>query len=375
MKELRETYFSIQATLFPVLEDEKIEISGKIKEFVELIETVKPARFLNSLLFWTGLGRPMKNREAIIRALMLKHVYNLPTTKVLIETLKSSLSLCRLCGWDSTHQVPSEATFSRTFKILAETQLLSVMHEAVVRENYTDKLVGHASTDSTEIIGREKVCRIVEKKPKIKKKRGRKSRAEREAMTAEEIAAEIAEVSTSRLELQPKRSLEENLADLPQGCDWGCKRNSKGKTERWCGYKLHITAGDGDVPLSAVLTSASLHDSQVAVPMMQMTSQRVTYFYDLMDAAYDAAKVKEASKQMGHIPIIDPNPRRGTTLPLEPAKERRYDERTSVERVNSNLKDNYGGRNVRVKGHWKVLCHLMFGILAITVKQLFNMLV
>jgi len=370
MKELREVYFSIQMTLFPMLEEENIEISGKIKEFLELIETVKPARFLNNQLYWSGLGRPMKGREAIIRALMLKYVYNLPTTKLLIETLKNSLSLCRLCGWDSLCQVPSEATFSRTFKVLAETQLISAMHETVVKEHYTDKIVGHASTDSTEIIGREKACRIVEKKPEIKKKRGRKSKAEKEAVSAQEIA----EVTTTRLDVQPQRSLEENLADLPQGCDWGCKRNSKGKIERWCGYKLHITAGDGDVPLSAVLTSASLHDSQVAVPMMQMTGQRVQYFYDLMDAAYDAAKIKDTSKQLGHVPIIDPNPRRGEIIPLEPAKARRYDERTSVERVNSNLKDNYGGRNVRVKGHWKVLCHLMFGILAITVKQLFNML-
>jgi len=47
-----------------VLEEEKIEKSGKIKEFVELIEAVKPARFLNNLLFWTGLGRPMKYRAA-----------------------------------------------------------------------------------------------------------------------------------------------------------------------------------------------------------------------------------------------------------------------------------------------------------------------
>ena len=94
-----------------------------------------------------------------------------------------------------------------------------------------------------------------------------------------------------------------------------------------------------------------------------------------MDAAYDAGKIKEASKMLGHVPIIDPNPRRGEVIPLEPAMEKRYNERTSVERINSNLKDNYGDRNVRVKGHWKVLCHLMFGILAITVKQLFNMLV
>ena len=31
--------------------------------------------------------------------------------------------------------------------------------------------------------------------------------------------------------------------------------------------------------------------------------------------------------------------------------------------------------HVRVKGHWKVLCHPMFGVIAIAVKQLFNMIV
>ena len=55
-------------------------------------------------------------------------------------------------------------------------------------------------------------------------------------------------------------------------------------------------------------------------------------------------------------------------------KEKRYNERSGVERINSNLKDNYGGRNIRVKGYLKLLCHLMFGILAITVKQLYNIL-
>jgi len=60
MKELREAYFSIQKMFFPVLEEEKIEISGKTMAFAELLETVKPARFPNSLLFPTGLGRQMK---------------------------------------------------------------------------------------------------------------------------------------------------------------------------------------------------------------------------------------------------------------------------------------------------------------------------
>jgi hypothetical protein len=59
---------------------------------------------------------------------------------------------------------------------------------------------------------------------------------------------------------------------------------------------------------------------------------------------------------------------------MEPAKALRFRERASAERVNSNLKDNYGGRFVRVRGAAKVMAHLMFGIIALTAKQLFNML-
>jgi len=44
-----------------------------------------------------------------------------------------------------------------------------------------------------------------------------------------------------------------------------------------------------------------------------------------------------------------------------------------VERVNSALKDSYGGRHVRVRGHLKVACHLMFGVLALTVHRLMRL--
>lgn len=185
---------------------------------------------------------------------------------------------------------------------------------------------------------------------------------------------EIAKVKTRRLELQPNRSLEDNLVDLPQGCDWGGKKNSKGKTEYWCGYKLHLSLADGGVPLAAILTSASPHDSQVAIPLMQTTSERATVLYNLADSAYDAPEIKVFSKALGRVPIIDPNKRRGEAIEFTPAEKVRYRERSTVERGNSDLKDNYGARHIRVKGHEKVYTHLMFGVIAITVKQLFNML-
>ena len=103
-----------------------------------------------------------------------------------------------------------------------------------------------------------------------------------------------------------------------------------------------------------------------------------------MDAAYDAAEIRAHSESLGHVPIIDVNPRRDADRKRElkqeaqarrtaghvDAKEVRYRERSTVERVNGRLKDEFGARQVRVRGHSKVLCHLMFGVLALTVDQL-----
>jgi hypothetical protein len=188
----------------------------------------------------------------------------------------------------------------------------------------------------------------------------------------------------TRLQRQRRMSLEAMLEELPRLCDWGTKKNSQGSEEHWRGYKLHLDIADGQIPISAVLTSASLHDSQVAIPLATMTTQRVTYLYALMDSAYDADHIHQQSRSLGHVPIIDPHPRRGrATEPFSPsavpqltwAQQQRYYERTMVERVNARLKDEFGGRTIRVRGAAKVMTHLMFGVLALTADQILRMVV
>jgi hypothetical protein len=49
------------------------------------------------------------------------------------------------------------------------------------------------------------------------------------------------------------------LKGLPLGCNVGTKKNSKGYKETWIGYKLHLDVADGQIPISCILTSASLH--------------------------------------------------------------------------------------------------------------------
>ncbi len=41
-----------------------------------------------------------------------------------------------------------------------------------------------------------------------------------------------------------------------------------------------------------------------------------------------------------------------------------------MEKLNGRLKDELGGKMVRVRGHAKVMTHLMFGIIALTANQL-----
>jgi hypothetical protein len=52
------------------------------------------------------------------------------------------------------------------------------------------------------------------------------------------------------------------------------------------------------------------------------------------------------------------------------AEDVRYNERSAAERVNGGLKDDLGRRYVRVRGHAKVFCHLMFGVLALAIDHL-----
>jgi len=340
---------SIQAWLFPVLSDELGELDAKHKEFVTVCEICAPGMHMRNYA-WIGNGCPPKSRLALFKAFVAKAVWDFPTTSVLIDAVRHRPTLRRLCGWETLAEVPSEATFSRAFTAFAEDELPQRIHEAMITLRYGRKIAGHISRDATAIHARE---RAAKKKPK----------SEDEGVP-----------KPSRLSRQLEGSLEENLADLPRPCDWGTKKNSKGKRETWRGYKLNLDVIDGDIPLSWILTSASMHDSQAAIPLAQMSAARVTSLYDLADAAYDAGEIREMSARLGHVALIDHNPRRGEKREFAPAEAVRYRERSAVERVNSHLHDNHGGRHVRVRGAAKVAAHLSFGLLVIAAEQLLNLL-
>ncbi len=375
-KTLSAYWQSLQAELFPALEEELGPLSERHRELVTVLELARVEAFVKD---WPGLvGRPRKDRAALARSFIAKVVFNIAQTNMLIERLKLDKALRRLCGWTRVGAVPHESTFSRAFAEFAASELPSRLHEAVIAKNQGGRLVGHISRDSTAIEARESCPKKPKPEPRPKRKRGRPKKGEERPKPDQE---------RRRLERQGEMSLREMLTDLPRACTTGVKQNAKGYRTHWIGYKLHLDVADGDIPISAILTSASLHDSQAAIPMATITAGRVTNFYDLMDSAYDAPEIKEHSRELGHVPLIDPHPRtaagkeeiqaeasRQKRIGLRTAEHIRYQERTAAERVNSNLKDNFAGRMIRLRGHDKIYCHLMFGIVALSAIQIMRLI-
>ena len=359
MFDLTTIFHGLQRQLFPALEEELGPLTALDQQFCEVISLTDLGRFTVAYE-GCGEGRPPCRRLWLAHAFIAKHVSQFPTTGALIEALKTRPTLRRLCGWESPDDVPSEPTFSRAFAEFAADQLPQRIHEHMVTIHAGPKLVGHVSRDATAIEAPERPAPKPAATPKPPRKRGRPRKGE-----------ERPAPPPKRLELQLARPLTENLADLPTRCDVGCTRNGKGHQESWIGYKLHLDTVDGDFPVRAVLTSASVHESQVAIPLAQMTAARVTSLYDLMDSAYDAPQIHAFSQSLGHVPIMDPNPRGGEKIPFAPAQAQRFKQRSASERVNSLLKERYGGRWVRVRGAAKVMCPLMFGLVALTATALF----
>lgn len=373
MNSLRELFApcwgSIQAMLFPMLEKELGPLTEKQQQLVQTLEIIRIESWMP--LHFREPGRPLKDRVAIARAFVAKAVYDMPTTRVLLDRLATDVSLRRICGWERKSDVPSESVFSRAFAEFADTQLTQRVHEALIRKTHQDRLVGHISRDSTAIEAREKPVKKDQPLAVPERKRGRPKKGEERPKPL------------TRLQRQRAMSKSEMLKDLPTLCDVGTKKNSKGYKETWTGYKLHIDVADGQIPISCILTSASVHDSQAAIPLATLSAERTTNLYDLMDAAYDAEDIRQHSRSLGHVPLIDVNPRsQAQQQELEAEAQRlkrigcqrpedvRYNERTASERVNGRLKDEFGGRHVRVRGDVKVMCHCMFGILALTADQL-----
>jgi hypothetical protein len=116
----------------------------------------------------------------------------------------------------------------------------------------------------------------------------------------------------------------------------------------------------------------------------------VNYLYDLQDAGYDADIIREFSTKLGHLPIIDINPKNSKELKAKielkehesktfkylnqhlNCDKEHYNQRSMSERVTKYLKDDFGCNTIYYQGATKVASVLAFGILSICISSEFK---
>lgn len=363
---------NLESSLFPQLTEQLGNLSPKEQKLIKILDFAEIEKYVCT----TSKTNPPKDREQIARAFIAKSVYNFQTTRDLIDRLHVDRTLRILCGWRYKNFIPSESKFSRTFKELSDLNIAQKAHEQFVKEYLSEMTFFYNATDATVIPLREKPVKV-EKKEKSKHKRGRPKKGE----TREPIKPTILK---QQREMQ---TVKEMLTLVSRDCGVGVKQNAKGNRETTIGGKLHISAVDGDIPITAFYSGANVHDSSVALPLIQETSKRVSYMYDLQDAGYDADIIREFSIKHNHKPLIDINPKNSKELKEKielieheqkmfkylnqylNSDEKHYNQRSMVERVNSYLKDSFGCNKIYYQGADKVASVLAFGILSVCIHQ------
>lgn len=288
---------NLEKTLFPLLKEELRleELSTKESKLIKILDF---AEIEQNITVVTITNTP-NDRKEIARAFIAKSVYNIQTTRELIDRLHIDRTLRILCGWRYPNHIPSESKFSRVFKELSDLKIAEKTHEKFVQEYLSEKIFFYNATDATKIPLRQKAIKKEKVEVKPKYKRGRPKKGEVREPIKPTILQKQKELKT----------VEEMLKLVSTDCGVGVKQNSKGNREVWIGGKLHISAVDGDIPITAFYSGANVHDSSLALPLIQETSKRVNYLYDLQDAGYDADIIREFSIKYKHRSIIDINPK------------------------------------------------------------------
>ena len=99
-KTLSHFWGRIQDTLFPELEERLGPLTEKQMQLVEALELIRIEESLPRHHGRGFVGRPSKDQAALARAFIAKSIFNLPTTRALIERIQSDASVRRICGWE-----------------------------------------------------------------------------------------------------------------------------------------------------------------------------------------------------------------------------------------------------------------------------------
>lgn len=267
-------------------------------------------------------GRPVKlNYAAMIYSLVARITERIPFVKDLIIRLRNDMIFRLDCGFLVSDTVPSEAAYSRMVTILSESYVLEKVKETILYQAITEGFITDdtAALDATHFEAKDQAPPKEEKPKTEPKKRGRKSKEEREQWLIEKAEREAnLPLFEQKIEDQLDIPLDQLRADIPQNPEWGVKKNSEGKNFFWYGYKAHLAVGTkSQYILQSLFSSGNLNDGKAAISLLKGIHERVhlpTLRYQTMDAGYDYEPIYEQIHRMGQQSVIAYNKRNETEL-------------------------------------------------------------
>ena len=130
------------------------------------------------------LGAPTElNYAAMIISIFIRYVERIPTIKDLIKRLDDDIAFKLNCGFLVSDAVPSEPSYSRLLTKLSESDILGKVQEQLIVQAIKEGFIidDTVAIDATHFESRDKApTKKKEQTPKEPKKRGRKTKAERD---------------------------------------------------------------------------------------------------------------------------------------------------------------------------------------------------
>src|SRR5699024_3642583 len=248
------------------------------------------------------------NYPAMIVSLFIRYVERIPTIKDLVKRLRNDIAFKMDCGFLVSDNVPSEASYSR---LVDKLEASDVLEQALKEGFITDDTV---AIDATHFEARDQAPPKQEKEKLAPRKRGRKSKAERDQWICEQAEKEANKaLYDKKIEAQLTSPLADLREDVPRAPQWGVKKNSKGKNEFWYGYKAHLAvSASSQYILQSLVSSGNLNDGKAAIPLLKGMEERLSFpavRYQTMDAGYDYEPIYQQVYQMNQQSIIAYNKR------------------------------------------------------------------
>lgn len=320
------------------------------QKYSAIFDTIDMAQIYSALAKKSLLGAPdRQNYPAIFRSVIIGMTEGFTTYEALLRRVRTSEEYRWHCGFTGSNPLPNKTAYSRMFTRLAKADTLAPcfnqLIEQAIAEGFIDGKV--IAIDSSHVHARDQFYEQTNKPRRSRKKKeaacvhqmtleteqqpeeisteepvipqprkkGRKSKAEREKWLREKAEKEAAlPLMEKPLNVMTCYTLDEMLTAIPIEPNWGRKKEvASGRNSfKWYGYKLHAAVDcKSQYMLSFLVSAGNMSDPRMAIPLIRLLRQQranLPMKHLLLDAGYDYESIYSEARKVNTWALIDNNP-------------------------------------------------------------------